>query len=653
MAETTGQGAIPFRAETRQLLDILIHSLYSEREVFLRELISNASDALTRMNFEMLTNRSVLDPEAELGIWITADEQERTLTIRDSGVGMTSEELSENLGTIAHSGARAFLKAAQETKAPVSEIIGQFGVGFYSAFMVADSIRVVSRSFRPEAEAAAWFSKGEDTFTIEPAEKTERGTTLTIHLKEDAAEFAQTDRLSEIIRKHSDFIPFPIYLGEEKQQVNQRSALWRQSPREVDADKYEQFYRQYTLDFEKPLTHTHINVDAPVQLYSLLFIPSSAERTIFSARKEEGLKLYARKVLIQEYTRDLLPEYFRFVQGVVDSEDLQLNVSREMLQSNRVIAQIKRVLTSRVMDMLKKLAAAKPAEKADETAVEAEEIVDVPPVDGTGEEDSNLDGYAKFWGSFGRYIKEGMATDQSSVESLAPLLRYRSLQQGDRLISLDAYVENMQPEQKKIYYVLGDDERSIVHSPHLDVFRHRNIDVILMTDPLDPFVLMMFHQYKEYTLANAAMEKPEDLPAGAPPTEVDETQTQQESMPEDALHGLVDRFKAVLGERVSDVRTTDRLINSPARLVDPEGTMNQEVQRVYRLLNKEFDAPIKVLEINPRHPILRRLSEQPDGEVNQLIIEQIYEDALLIEGLHPDPAGMIERIQALMKAALK
>lgn len=618
-----GQEAIPFRAETRQLLNILIHSLYTDHEVFLRELISNASDAITRLNFEMLTNRDVVDADAELGIWITTNPEEKTITVRDTGIGMTREELIENLGTIAHSSARAFIQAAQEAKAPVSEIIGQFGVGFYSAFMVADWIRVTSRSFHKDSTAYTWFSNGEDTYTLETADKADRGTIVTIKLKPDEEAFLEESRIREIIKKHSDFIPFPIYLGKDNQLVNQRTALWRQSPREVEAAQYDDFYRQFTLEFEAPITSTHLVIDAPVQLYALLYVPSTPEKGMFTTRKEDGLKLYARKVLIQEYSRDLLPEYYRFIQGVVDSEDIQLNVSRESIQSSRVMAQIKRALTGKVTDMLKKLAADKPEDEEK--------------------------GYPKFWKNFSRFIKEGIATDRESMETLAPLLRYHTLNHPDHWVSLDDYILNLKPDQKKIYYILGDDDRSVIHSPHLDVFRHSGVDVLLMTDPLDSFTLMSLTQYKDLTLVNAAAEKPE-VPADEKPAD----ENQEEKLPEEALTNLVQRFKDTLGERISDVRTTDRLIDSPARLVDKEGSMNQEVQRVYRMLHQDFEVPQKVLEINPQHPILRKLNEQPvDGPLNNLIIEQIYEDALLIEGLHPDPAGMIGRIQELMKAVLK
>ena len=320
----------PFKAEVQQVLNILIHSLYTQREIFLRELISNASDALNRMRFEQLTNRDVLDPDAELVIRIRADPEKRTLTIIDTGIGMTREEMVENLGTIAHSGVRAFLEAAKEGAKNLSDVIGQFGVGFYSVFMAAEWVRVTSRSYRPEAEAAAWYATGADTYTLSPAEKTSRGTTIEIKLKEDAAEFAQEHNVRNIIRTHSDYVAFPIYLNNAAEQVNRQTAIWRSQPRELKEEQYTDFYKQYTLLPEPPMAHTHVATDAPVQVYAILYVPAHAERGLFSLRKEEGLRLYSRKVLIKDYTRDLLPDYLRFIQGVVDSEDLPLNVSREI-----------------------------------------------------------------------------------------------------------------------------------------------------------------------------------------------------------------------------------------------------------------------------------------------------------------------------------
>jgi molecular chaperone HtpG len=609
---------INFKAETRQILEILIHSLYTEREIFLREMISNASDALTRVDFEILTNRDVLDPDAELAIRIIPDSEEKTLTIEDSGIGMTEEELITNLGTIAQSGARDFLKAAREGGGDVSDLIGQFGVGFYSAFMVAEWIRVTSRSYQKDAQAAAWFSTGEDTFTVEPAERESRGTSVTVKLKDDASEFLEEYRLRDIVRKHSDFIPFPIYISDQEEQANRQTALWRQSPREVEQKDYDEFYKQLTLDFEAPLIHTHLAVDAPVQMYAILYVPSNPERGIFSLRKEEGLKLYARKVLIQEYNKDLLPEYLGFVQGVVDSEDLPLNVSRESVQSTRVMSQLKKLITSKTIDMLENLAK------------------------------DDREKYEGFWTGYARYIKQGVAIEQVEPEALYPLLRFRTNIQPDKWTSLDEYIERMKEGQEQIYYIMGDDEHSVLYSPHLDVVRHHGYEVLLLTDPVDAFMLVRLKEYKEHVLSNVATANLA-LPEGEGP----EQEADTAPLSEEQNAALLARFKTQLGEKVTEVRMTDRLFDSPARLVDPEGSLNQEMQRVYRLLNRDFEVPKKVLELNPRHPILKRLNAlAEDDPRNALVIDMLYEDALLIEGLHPDPAGMISRIQELIEAAL-
>ena len=612
---------ISFKAETRQLLNILIHSLYTEREVFLRELISNASDALTRLNFEMLTNNEILDPGAELAIWIKADPEKKQLSIRDTGIGMNPEELNENLGTIAHSGAKAFLDAVKSASGDIklSEIIGQFGVGFYSAFMVAESITVVSRSYERESAAARWISDGGETYQLEPAEKEDRGTEIIIQLKDDAEEFTQEYRIKEIIKKHSNYIPFPIYLGENSEQVNQQTAIWREQPRQVEEKDYQAFFQQFTLSTEDPLARVHLAVDAPVQLYAILFVPASPERSIFGLRKQDGLQLYARKVLIQEYCNDLLPEYFRYVQGVVDSEDLPLNVSRESVQSNRIMTQLKKVITGKLIDTLKTLGKDKPED------------------------------YEKFWKVYGRSVKEGIASDPEFTDDLTSLVRFHSVNQSQKWLSLEDYVLAMKPDQKKIYYILGDDERSTLHSPHLEAFRQHDYDVILMTDPLDPFMLLRLNKFQDFEFANVASDVPE--PAEKP---AEDEEKKAETLTPESVQSILDRFKTQLGDRLSDVKSTDRLVTSPARLVDPQGTLNPELQRVYRLLNKEYEVPQKVMEINPQHPIIQKLSGLPsDSPLNELIIEQVYEDALLIEGLHPDPASMIERIQKLMEKALE
>jgi len=617
--QNNNSAAMPFRAETRQLLNILIHSLYTDREIFLRELISNASDALTRMNFEMLTNRDVLDPEAELGIWITTDPTARTITIRDSGIGLSRIEMEENLGTIAHSGARAFMQAAEQQETPdFSNIIGQFGVGFYSVFMVADKVEVASHSAIKTEPSNIWTSDGQETFTIHEFAKTDRGTQITIYFKEDAAEFTDENRLRELIQRHSDYVAFPIYVGTSSEQVNRQTALWRQNSQQITAESASDFYKQFTMDQKEPLTYTHLAVDAPVQAYALLFIPASAEHYLYAPRKQDGLRLYARKVLIQDYFRDLLPEYLRFVQGIVDSEDLPLNISRETIQSNRMLMQLKKLVTNKTIDMIRKLAQDAPEK------------------------------YIEFWKLFGRYVKEGVASDPADYDSLVSLLRFHSLHHPEELISLETYLTERGPGQQQIYYLLGEDERSVTHSPHLDVVRQRKLDVLLLTDPLDSFMLLALKQYKDIPLVNVA-DRDADLGEAAPSTE-----PEGEPVSDETKAGLISRFAGQLGTRVAEVRTSDRLIESPARLVDPDNSPAQEIQRVYQMMNQPLEIPRKVLEINPRHNLVVKLSALPaDSDLAPLLIEQIYENALLIEGLHPDPADMISRIQKIMAAALK
>ncbi len=607
---------IPFRAETKQLLNILIHSLYTEREIFLRELISNASDALARLDFLMLTERNVLDEELPLEIRLRTNEDEGILVIEDTGIGMTREELAENLGTIARSGAKAFVEAAQEGQERLVDIIGQFGVGFYSAFMVAEWIRVVSRSSQPDAEAAAWFATGEDTYTLEPAQRERRGTEVHIKLKEDAKEFLENDRLRQIVKRHSDFINYPIYIGDKEQPVNQQTALWRQNPINIEEKAYHDFYKQLTLDFTDPLAHTHMVVDAPAQMYALLFIPRDPQNLVFSPRKEPGVKLYARKVLIQEFCKDLLPEYLGFIEGVVDSEDLPLNVSRESVQSNRIMAHLKRLVTTKALDMIKDLG---------ENAPEA---------------------YRIFWEIYGQHLKEGVAIEQDQPERLFPLLRFHTNQQMDVWTSLDDYLERAGEDQQEIFYILGEDPSAVRFSPHMDAFRKADLEVLVLTDPVDSFMLLRLKEYQEHKLVNVAE-------AELPTPEAEADQADEPAIPQETVADLVARFKTALGERVSDVRTTTRLTDSPARLTDPEGAPDQSVQRVYRMMNKSLELPEKVLEINPHHPIIRGLSllEQADPKF-EIIAEQIYENTLLIEGLHPDPVRMIGRIQDLMNAAL-
>ncbi len=603
-----------FKAETKQVLNILIHSLYKEREVFLREMLSNASDALNRIRFEMLTNQDVLDPKAELSIRITPDKEAATLTIQDTGIGMTKDEVIENLGTIAQSGARNFIEAAKDKNVDLTQVIGQFGVGFYSVFMVAEWVRVTTRSYKPRAKAVSWYATGDDNFQVSPAEMKERGTKIEIKLKEDAVEFTEEYRLKNIINKHSNYIGFPIYIGDDEKQVNKQTSLWRTSKSEVTEEQYKEFYRQVTLDFEEPLVHIHTVADAPVQIYALLYIPSKSERGLMSLRREDGLQLYSRNILIDEYNKDLLPEHLRFIQGVVDSEDLPLNVSRETVQSVGLMPRLKKVVTGQVMKELENLAK------------------------------NDAEKYNTFWQEFGVYLKQGIAANPMDAESIQPLLRFNTTTHPDAWSSLDDYAGRMKDGQKEIYYIVGDDPNSVLLSPHLDYFQSQELEVLLLTDPMDLFMLMGLNKYKDFELKNVAQ-------ADVEAPEKDKEEAKKKNIPEDEFKTLVERFKEVLGERVEDVHSSNRMSKSVARLVDPDGSLNPELQRVYKYLGKDYEVPKKILELNPSHPILKNLVGK-ELELQTLVIEQIYDSALLVEGLHPEPSSMAPRIQQIIEVAL-
>ncbi len=606
-----------FKAETKQLLNILIHSLYKDKEVFLRELLSNASDALNRFRFEVLTNQVVLDAESELCVRISTDKDARMITIRDSGIGMNRDEMIENLGTIAQSGARKFLEAAKDQNADFSQVIGQFGVGFYSVFMVAESVKVTSHSYRPDDEAVSWYATGDDNFQISSAEKSDRGTVIEIKLKEDAAEYATDYRLKEIIRKHSDYIGFPIYMGEDSSQVNKQTAIWRTSKQEVTDDQYKDFYRQLTLDFEEPLLHIHSITDAPVQFYALLFVPGKSERAVFSLRKDDGLKLYSRNILIDEYSKDLLPEHLRFVQGVVDSEDLPLNVSRETIQASDLMTRLRKAVTGQIIKELDNLAK------------------------------NNEEKYKIFWKEYGGFLKQGVATNQADVEKIFPLLRFKTNLHPDDWSSLNDYVGRMGSEQKVIHFIVGDDSNSVLRSPHLDYFQSHGTEVLLLTEPIDSFMLMGLHEYKEFKLQNVA------LADSSAAEKSDDPSDEKEKINTTDFDSLVQLFKQVLGDRVADVRSSSRLSQSVARLVEPEGSLNPEMQRVYKYLGKDFELSKKILELNPSHPILKSLvGMDPESSLQKMIIEQILDSALLVEGLHPDPSSMVQRVQDIIQAAL-
>ncbi|HEY0607538.1 MAG TPA: molecular chaperone HtpG [Herpetosiphonaceae bacterium] len=615
MTDQSQTHSYTFRAEVQQLLHILSHALYTDREIFLRELISNSSDAMHRMRVEELTNSEVVDRDAELVIRVSSDEEAGTVTVSDAGIGMTQEELIQNLGTIAHSGARAVMEQLQKDQR--SDLIGQFGVGFYAVFAVADRVVVSSRSFKPDAQAVRWESTGGDTYTVDADDRQERGTTITIHLKEDAKEFAQQWKLRQIIKKHSDFVAFPIFLGEE--QVNQTKPIWRRAPREVDADGYKEFYRQLTMDWEAPLHQVHLSTDAPIDLHAILFVPSQRERGFLERRTEGKVKLYSRSVLIQEDAKDLLlPNHFRFIEGVVDSEDLPLNVSRESVQRTPEIQRIGKTLTSRLMRELTQL-----AENEPET-------------------------YRSFWTEFGPFIKEGIARDATAREDLTKLLRFHSTH-GDDLVSLAQYKERMVEGQEAIYYVLATDLDSAKNSPHLDAFTARNIEVLLLVDLVDGFMMSSLREFDGTPLKNA-----DDPKLELPPLADEE---ESETVETEVFDRMAVWIKDILGERVTEVRPSKTLKNNPARLVAAAAGQDRDMQRVQRMINRDYTVQPSALELNRAHPLIRSLAQlhqsRPDDLLGRVIVEQIYDSALLLDGLHPNPAQMVPRIQQLMEAAAR
>jgi molecular chaperone HtpG len=647
--DTTPPESLEYRTEVKQLLDILAHSLYTDREIFLRELISNASDALNRLQFEMLTNPDVVDADAEMGIWIEVDADAKTLVLRDSGIGMNREELITNLGTIAHSGAKSFLQNAGQGQTALEEIIGQFGVGFYSVFMVAEEVRVVSRSSRAEDHAWAWTSQGDSSFTLEPVEDAPRGTSIHIQLKEDAAEFANGWRIEQIVKKHSDYVSFPIYLvemeapeqavedGEAEDQegdakgeakkakeprvINRRTAIWRQSPSKVQAEEYNDFYKQLTFDTNDPLLHVHMVADAPVNVRALLFVPSKRERGMLQMRPDHGLRLYSRKILIQNNNKDLLPDHYRFIDGVVDSDDLPLNVSREMVQSNPVMRQLKRALTNRLNRAIKELA------------------------------DEQPEKYLTFWEEFGVFIKEGVATDHANQEALTELLRFRSSKSDGKWISLADYVGRMKSDQTDIYFVLGEDLRSAARSPHLDYFRKHDIEVLYLVDPIDGWSMAMLREANGKPLRNiddAGLDLPQDESAA--------TDESTPALDQPAFDQLVARAVEILGDKVRGVQEGKQLVDSPVRLVSPADSFDRDIQRVLRLTEEGYETPKKLLELNRRHPMIVNLGQMVARGADEPLVDaailQLFDNALLLEGLHANPVDMVERIQLLMAEAV-
>ena len=611
-----------FKAEVKQLLDILTHSLYTNREIFLRELISNASDALEKVHFETLRGSDVENPKAALEINITFDKDKKLLTISDTGIGMTEKEIIKNIGTIAKSGTADFLKKLSQSKEESANIIGKFGVGFYSVFMVAEEVVVTSKSYLKDESAVQWKSEGMGTFEIEtPDKKIKRGTQIDIHLKEDAVEFADKMKLEDVIKKHSNFIPFPIKI--EKEQANKVRAIWREPKFQLKEKDYNEFYKFLTYDSEAPLNTIHVSIDAPVQYNSLVFIPAKNYDFMGFGKNDHGLDLYVKRVLIQHENKDLLPEYLRFMRGVVDSEDIPLNISRETLQENLVISKIKTNLVKQILSHLSKLA------KDD------------------GEK------YKKFWKEFGAYFKLGYA-DYANSEKIAELVRFNSsqMEKAEDLTSFEEYTQRAKPDQKEIYYLFAQNRESIKSNPHLEIFKKKGLEVLYLYEPVDEFVMDALRKYKDFDLKSVEQA---DL------TTVEKFADQQEDKKVDKLSkedektfdNLLRRMKDILGDRVTEVKESKRLTDSPACLVRPDGTMTSSMQRLMQIMNKDTSIPKKVMEINRNHKLVRNLLEIYKKDVKDdyltKITEQLFESSLLLEGYLQDAHKMVSRIDEMME----
>jgi len=610
-----------FKAEVNQLLDILTHSLYSNREVFLRELISNASDALEKLRLETLQGADVADKQLPLEITIEMDKDNKKITITDTGIGMTEKELVSNIGTIAKSGTAEFLKHISKEKESQENIIGKFGVGFYSVFMVANEVVITSRSFQKEAAPVEWKSNGVTNYEIkELKEKVQRGTKIEIHLKDDAKEFLEKYKIESAITKHSNFVPFPIKL--ENEQVNKVRALWREPKFQLKDKDYEEFYKFLTYDSEAPLDTLHISVDAPVQFNALLFLPKKSFDMFGLGRDEHGLDLYVKRILIQHENKDLLPEYLRFFRGVVDSEDIPLNISRETLQENLVINKIKNNLVSQVYSHLAKMA----------------------------KDDSKK--YAEFWNVFSKYFKMGYA-DYSNQEKFADLLRFNSSNDKDAegLTSFAEYAERVKENQKEIYYLTIPSRDAVESNPYLEIFKKKGLEVLYLYEPVDEFVMDALRKYKDFDLKSvehADLEKMNELKDVAEKKKTEELSRDDEK----SFEKLLRRMKDILGNRVEDVVESKRLTDSPSCLVSPDGQMTSSMQKIMNLMNKDMTPPKKKMEINKDHSLIRNLlsiykNDSKDKYLEQ-ITEQMYESDLLLEGYLTDPHKMVNRISDIL-----
>ncbi|TBL65942.1 molecular chaperone HtpG [Hafnia alvei] len=620
-----GQETRGFQSEVKQLLHLMIHSLYSNKEIFLRELISNASDAADKLRFRALSSPELYEGDGNLHVRISADKEKRTLTLSDNGIGMTRDEVIDNLGTIAKSGTKAFLESIGSDQAKDSQLIGQFGVGFYSAFIVADKVTVRTRSAGANADQAVfWESEGEGDYTIADIEKVERGTEITLHLREGEDEFLDDWRLRNIISKYSDHIALPVEIlttegedGEQKwEKINKAQALWTRTKSEVTEEEYKEFYKHIAHDFTDPVTWSHNRVEGKQEYTSLLYIPAQAPWDLFNRDHKHGLKLYVQRVFIMDDAEQFMPNYLRFVRGLIDSNDLPLNVSREILQDSRVTQSLRAALTKRVLQMLDKLAK------------------------------DDAEKYQKFWQQFGLVLKEGPAEDGSNAEAIAKLLRFASTHNDSAVqnVSLTDYISRMVEGQEKIYYITADSYAAAKSSPHLELLRKKGIEVLLLSDRIDEWMMSYLTEFDGKPFQSVS-KKDESLDKLAD----EETSEQKEA--EKALEPFVERVKTLLGDRVKDVRLTHRLTETPAVVTTDADEMTTQMAKLFAAAGQDAPEIKYIFELNPDHALVKRAADEQDEARFGEWIELLLDQSLLAErGSLEDPNQFIKRVNDLLLA---
>ncbi|CAI2473650.1 High temperature protein G [Serratia liquefaciens] len=619
-----GQETRGFQSEVKQLLHLMIHSLYSNKEIFLRELISNASDAADKLRFRALSTPELYEGDGELRVRLSFDKEQRTLTIADNGIGMSREEVIENLGTIAKSGTKAFLESIGSDQAKDSQLIGQFGVGFYSAFIVADKVTVRTRAAgAPADQGVFWESVGEGDYTIADISKEDRGTEITLHLREGEDEYLDAWRLRSVIGKYSDHIALPVEIESKNEEdgtvawekINKAQALWTRSKADVTDEEYKEFYKHIAHDFTDPLSWSHNRVEGKQEYTSLLYIPAQAPWDMWNRDHKHGLKLYVQRVFIMDDAEQFMPNYLRFVRGLIDSNDLPLNVSREILQDSRVTQNLRGALTKRVLQMLEKLAK------------------------------DDAEGYQKFWQQFGLVLKEGPAEDGGNKEAIAKLLRFASTHNDSsaQTVSLEEYVGRMAEGQEKIYYITADSYAAAKSSPHLELFRKKGIEVLLLSDRIDEWMMSYLTEFdgkpfQSVSKADDALDKLAD-------------ETEEQKAAEKQLEPFVDRVKTLLGDRVKDVRLTHRLTDTPAIVITDADEMSTQMAKLFAAAGQEAPAVKYIFELNPEHALVKRASDVGDNEQFAEWIDLLLDQALLAErGTLEDPNQFIRRMNKLLSA---